>query len=89
MPLPVLSVAWRGRLAIRDILLPQAPALLAAGVMGGAVALLRMQLAPHMSDLGTLSVLIAVGATLYPILLIITTTPRRAAQILRQLGSPG
>jgi hypothetical protein len=84
LPLPVLSAVWKGHLAVRDILLPQAPVLLAAGVMGGAVALLRGHLPPQLSNLAALAVLVAAGAVLYP-LLVFAAMPQRAAHMARQL----
>jgi PST family polysaccharide transporter len=82
-PLPILIMHRKGHLAVGDILLPQAPPLLASAVMGGAVMLLRMQLLRYQSDVTALPVLIAAGAVLYS-LLIVALMPRQAMQIARQ-----
>ncbi len=85
LPLPILAVHRTGQVTARDILLPQVPTLLAAVAMGGAVTLLRMHLAPHMTPATALPVLIAAGALLYPAL-IAALVPRQAMQIVRQFG---
>ena len=88
MPLPVLIIRRKGHVAVRDVLLPQFTALLAAGIMGGAVTLLRLQISAHVSEAGALPVLIAAGAVLYPVL-VVALMPRPAMEILRRfLGRP-
>jgi PST family polysaccharide transporter len=87
MPLPILAIRRKGHLKVRDILLPQASPLLAAGAMGGAVALLRMSIVPTLPDEAALPVLIATGAALYPILLL-ALMPRMAMPIFRRFRGP-
>lgn len=86
MPLPLLAIRRSGHVAIRDIVLPQVPALLAAAVMGAAVALARASCAPYVSDAAALPVLIAAGAVLYPIL-VMALLPQPAMRILRRLNA--
>jgi len=88
LPLPIRAIARTRHLTAGDILRTQAPALLAAAAMGGAVALLRTLLAPYLPDLAALPVLIVAGCVLYP-LLVAALMPREAVRMLNRFrGRP-
>jgi O-antigen/teichoic acid export membrane protein len=69
VPLPIVVMRRRCSLSLRDILAPQAGALVAALSMGAAVWLLRMPFEAALGSVAALFVLIATGAGLYAILL--------------------
>jgi O-antigen/teichoic acid export membrane protein len=83
MPIPILAIRGKGHLAVGDILLPQTLPLIAAAVMGGAVTLARLCIAPFLPEAAALPLLIAGGAVLYPIL-IIALMPRPMMEFLRR-----
>src|SRR5262249_19945915 len=68
LPLPVLLLKVRSRLAPGVILGPQARALIASAVMGVAVCMLRAQIEPLMSGVLVLAVLAITGAGLYALM---------------------
>jgi O-antigen/teichoic acid export membrane protein len=84
-PLPILAMRRKCNLSLRDILVPQVPAFVAAGAMGVAVSLLRIRLEASNSSATLLLILMATGALLY-LLLLAVTMPRRTAFMLRHLS---
>ena len=71
LPLPIVIIRRKCGLSLRDMLLPQAPAFVAACSMGFAVSLLRMTLGNSHYNIGTLCLLIGVGVAVYVVLLLL------------------
>jgi O-antigen/teichoic acid export membrane protein len=84
VPLPILVIQRKCGLSLRDILLPQAPAFLAACLMGGVVVLLGLELNAALTSAAVLSIIIPVGATFYAILLAVMM-PWHAIQAFKSL----
>jgi PST family polysaccharide transporter len=84
VPLAIVVVQRSCKLGLRDLIAPQAPAFVASCLMGGAVALLRAQLAPAHSSLTVLAVCIMAGVVLYT-LLIAALMPSYAMQTFQYL----
>jgi O-antigen/teichoic acid export membrane protein len=70
LPLPIVIIRRKCGLSLRDMLLPQAPAFVAACSMGFAVSLLRMTLGSSHYGISTLCLLIGVGVAVYVVLLL-------------------
>jgi O-antigen/teichoic acid export membrane protein len=85
VPLPILAMRRKCQLSLRDILLPQLPVGAAAGLMGLAVTLLRLQLQTRMTSVSLLPILIAAGAVTYVALLALMM-PAHAAVGVKYLG---
>ncbi len=86
MPIPILAMKRKCNLSVGDIILPQVPAFVAAGVMGLTVSLLRVRLEAGYSSAMLLPILMAAGAVLYAMLLGLIL-PRRAAYAIRYLSA--
>jgi O-antigen/teichoic acid export membrane protein len=84
VPLPILVIQRKCGLSLRDILLPQAPAFLAACLMGGVVVILGLELGAALTSGAVLSIIVPVGATIYVILLAIMM-PWHAIQAFKSL----
>jgi O-antigen/teichoic acid export membrane protein len=84
LPLPLLVIHRQCGLSLRDTLLPQTPAFVAACVMGVAVFFLRVRLDATVTSTTALSILIAAGATLY-VILIASMTPEPRAKAFKYL----
>jgi O-antigen/teichoic acid export membrane protein len=82
--LPILAVHRTGYVTARDVVIPQVRPILAAAGMGGAVYLLRHHLAPYVTEATALPVLVAVGALLYPVGIVVLM-PRQVRQIVARL----
>jgi len=83
LPLGVVILRRQSRLALRDILLPQAPAFLAAGAMGIVVSLSRAPLEAAFSSVTALGIMICAGTIFYAVLLaIMTPEPGRVGKQL-------
>lgn len=84
VPLALLVACRSCKLALSDLVAPQAPALVASCLMAGAVSLLRLELAPAYSSLTVLAVCIIAGVVLYA-LLIAALMPSYAVQTFQFL----
>lgn len=83
-PLPILVTRQKCGLSFADILLPQAVALVAAGLMGGTVLMLRLWLEQRYTSLTTLLVAGAAGAALYG-LMVMVFMPRKTLRFAASL----
>jgi O-antigen/teichoic acid export membrane protein len=86
VPLAIVVMRRQCSLSLRDILAPQAGALVAALSMGAAVWLLRMPFEAALGSVAALFVLIATGAGLYAILLALMM-PRLSVRACQHLSA--
>jgi len=84
--IPVIFARRHCGLPIKGVLLAQLPALLAAGVTGAIVLVLRWSLKPYMSDAALLLTVIAAGAVTYAILVRLLLPEFARPHIARILG---